>query len=157
MGNAWFVNEVQFVPTPDDESAALNTIDLHKTAVADEKFRDVLTCTGAPSATDEIVMTEYKPNELTYTANVAQDRVAVFSEIYYPDGWHLYVDDQEVAIGRVNYLLRAAVIPAGEHTVRMYFSPSQLKWEWLCISLAILTLIISAGCVIWALWKKFRS
>ena len=157
MGNAWFVNEVQFVPTPDDESAALNTIDLHKTAVADEKFRDVLTCTGAPSATDEIVMTEYKPNELTYTANVAQDRVAVFSEIYYPDGWHLYVDDQEVAIGRVNYLLRAAVIPAGEHTVRMYFSPSQLKWEWLCITLAILTLIISAGCVIWALWKKFRS
>ena len=157
MGNAWFVNTVQFVPTPDDESAALNTLDLHNTAVADEQFRAVLTCEPQPNESDEIVLTEYKPNALTYYANVAHDRVAVFSEIYYPDGWHLMVDGEEVPLGRVNYVLRAAVIPAGDHTLRMYFSPSQLKWEWLCITLAILTLVISAGCVIWALWKKFRS
>ena len=157
MGNAWFVNEVLFVPTPDDESAALNTIDMHKTAVADEKFREVLTCEEEPNATDEIIMTEYTPNKLVYTSHTTLDRVAVFSEIYYPDGWHLTVDGQEVPIGRVNYVLRAAVIPAGDHTLVMSFYPSQLKWEWLCITLAILTLIISAGCVIWALWKKFRS
>lgn len=157
MGNAWFVNEVLFVPTPDDESAALNTIDMHKTAVADEKFREVLTCEAEPNATDEIIMTKYTPNKLVYTSHTTLDRVAVFSEIYYPDGWHLTVDGQEVPIGRVNYVLRAAVIPAGDHTLVMSFYPSQLKWEWLCITLAILTLIISAGCVIWALWKKFRS
>ena len=157
MGNAWFVNTVQFVPTPDDESAALNTLDLHNTAVADEQFRAVLTCEPQPNESDEIILTEYKPNALTYYANCANDRVAVFSEIYYPDGWHLMVDGEEVPLGRVNYVLRAAVIPAGDHTLRMYFSPSQLKWEWLCITLAILTLVISAGCVIWALWKKFRS
>lgn len=153
MGNAWFVNEVLFVPTPDDESAALNTIDMHKTAVADEKFREVLTCEAEPNATDEIIMTEYTPNKLVYTSHTTLDRVAVFSEIYYPDGWHLTVDGQEVPIGRVNYVLRAAVIPAGDHTLVMSFYPSQLKWEWLCITFAILTLVISAGCVIWALWK----
>ena len=155
MGNAWFVNDVQFVPTPDDESAALNTLDLHKTAVADEKFREVLTCEPQPAETDEIILTQYKPNALTYAANVASDRVAVFSEIYYPDGWHIYVDGKEIALGRVNYVLRAAVIPAGEHTITMSFVPSILHWEWMCIPLAILTILISIGCITWPLWKRF--
>ena len=154
LGNAWFVNDVLFVPTPDDESAALNTLDLSKSAVADEKFREVLTCQPQPNETDEIVLTEYKPNALTYSANVANDRVAVFSEIYYPDGWHIYVDGKEIALGRVNYVLRAAVIPAGEHTITMSFVPSILRWEWLCVALAILTILISAGCITWPLWKK---
>jgi len=153
MGNAWFVNEVLFVPTPDDESAALNTIDMHKTAVADETFREVLTCEAEPNATDEIIMTEYTPNKLVYTSHTTLDRVAVFSEIYYPDGWHLTVDGQEVPIGRVNYVLRAAVIPAGDHTLVMSFYPSQLKLEWLCISLVILALLVSLGCITWPLWR----
>ena len=59
MGNAWFVNEVLFVPTPDDESAALNTLDLRKSAVADELFREVLSCSGKPSEGDEIRLTIY--------------------------------------------------------------------------------------------------
>ena len=154
LGNAWFVNDVQFVPTPDDESAALNSLDLRTTAVADEKFREVLTCAGTPSENDEIVMTNYTPNELIYATNSKQDRVAVFSEIYYPHGWHLYVDDQEIELGRVNYVLRAAVIPAGEHTIRMEFVPDALridKWSYACV---ILLLLIAAGCIIWPIYNK---
>ena len=154
-GNAWFVDNVQFVPTPDDESAALNTLDLRHTAVADEKFRDVLTCDAQPNEADEIVLTDYKPNELTYTCNCANDRVAVFSEIYYPEGWHLYVDGEEVQIGRVNYVLRAAVIPAGEHIITMHFMPGILRMEWLSILFAILTLVISVACLTWPLWNKY--
>lgn len=155
MGNAWFVNDVQFVPTPDDESAALNTLDLRKTAVADEKFRDALTCEPQPSETDEIELIEYKPNALTYSANVANDRVAVFSEIYYPEGWHLYIDGQEAPIGRVNYVLRAAVIPAGEHTIKMEFVPKALridKWSYAC---AIILLLIVVGALSFPLWKRY--
>ncbi len=155
MGNAWFVNNVQFVPTPDDESNALNTLDLNSTAVADEKFRDVLTCDNIPSADDEIVMTNYQPNALTYRAKVNHDRVAVFSEIYYPHGWHLLIDGQEAQIGRVNYVLRAAVIPAGEHTIEMKFVPSALpvdKWSYIC---SILLLAISLGLITFPLWKRF--
>ena len=154
MGNAWFVNNVHFVPTPDDESAALNTLDLSETAVADEKFRDVLSCESQPDAEDQIILTDYQPNALTYTTRLAHDRVAVFSEIYYPDGWHIYADGKEIDLGRANYVLRAAVIPAGEHVITMHFIPGILKWEWLCITLAILTLLISAGCITWPLWKK---
>ena len=157
MGNAWFVDEVLFVPTPDDESAALNTIDLHKTAVADEQFREVLTCETTPNNTDDIALTQYKPNELTYSANVANDRVAVFSEIYYPEGWHIYVDGKEIVLGRVNYVLRAAVIPAGQHTIKMEFVPKSLtidKWSY---SIAILLLLIVLACPTYEIVHALRS
>lgn len=157
LGNAWFVNNVQFVPTPDDESAALNTIDLRTTAVADEQFREVLSCTMQPSAADEIILTEYKPNALTYHATTSADRVAVFSEIYYPEGWHIYVDGKEIRLGRVNYVLRAAVIPAGDHTIVMKFQPGILQWDWICTLLVILTFLISAGCITWPVWRRFYN
>ncbi len=155
MGNAWFVNEVQFVPTPDDESAALNSIDMHKTAVADETFREVLTCEAQPNETDEIVLTQYQPNALTYSANVADDRVAIFSEIYYPEDWHLYIDGEEKEIGRANYVLRAAVIPAGEHTIKMKFVPSALRIDYWSMACVILLLLLVIGTASYPLWKRF--
>lgn len=162
MGNAWFVDNINFVATPDEESAALNTLDLHKTAVADQKFADILDTTK-PSATPlmafdqrSIELTSYAPNCLVYRSMNEYNQVAVFSEIYYPDGWHLYIDGEEVEMGRVNYVLRAAVIPAGTHHIRMEFSPNALKWERLCLPLVILMLLISAGCLTWPLWKKYN-
>ena len=154
MGNAWFINDIQFVPTPDDECAALNTLDLSKTAVADEKFREVLTCTAQPSEEDEITLTSYAPNKLAYHAKVANDRVAVFSEIYYPEGWHLYIDDEEAEIGRVNYVLRAAIIPAGEHTIRMAFIPKALKLDKWSMGFVIIGILLSLICLSFPLWKK---
>ena len=155
MGNVWLVDNVLFVPTPDDESAALKTLDLSTTAVADEKFRSILSCEARPSGDDVIEMTAYAPNRLDYTANLANDRVAVFSEIYYPEGWHLYIDDQESEIGRVDYVLRAAIIPAGQHSVRMEFRPEALQtdhWSYAC---AILLLLLALGSVSWPLWKNY--
>ena len=157
MGNAWFINDIQFVPTPDDECAALNTLDLRTTAVADEKFRDILTCEPQPSAEDHIILTEYAPNKLAYTSYLSHERVAVFSEIYYPEGWHLYIDGKEVEIGRVNYVLRAAVIPAGKHNIYMEFIPSALaldKWSMLFVILGIILSILG---ITWPLWKRYLT
>lgn len=156
MGNAWFVNDVQFVPTPDDESAALNTLDLHKTAVADEKFRDILTCSGKPREGDEIIMTDYKPNELTYITNTNQDRIAVFSEIYYPNEWHLYIDEKETSIGRVNYVLRAAIIPSGTHSIRMEFVPKALRLDKWSYAISVILILIVVGIVAFPALKRYR-
>ncbi|MBQ6790635.1 MAG: YfhO family protein [Paludibacteraceae bacterium] len=157
MGNAWFVNDVQFVPTPDDECAALNSIDLRHTAVADEKFRDVLTCKPQPDESDQIVLTEYAPNKLTYSTQNANDRVAVFSEIYYPEGWHLTIDGKEAPLGRANYVLRSAIIPAGEHIVKMEFIPDAMRWDKACAALAILLFIASIALLIgWPVYEKKR-
>ena len=157
MGNAWFVNDVLFVPTPDDECAALNTLDLGKTAVADEKFREVLTCAPQANEGDKIELITYTPDKLTYLSTATNDRVAVFSEIYYPHGWHLYVDGEEKELGRANYVLRAAVIPAGEHTVTMEFVPDALVWDKLGYTLVILAILISLGCLGLSLRYYFAS
>ena len=152
MGNAWFVNEVLFVPTPDDESAALNTLDLRKSAVADELFREVLSCSGKPSEGDEIRLTKYIPDQLDYAYQLSEERVAVFSEVYYPTGWHLYCDGKEIPLGRVNYTLRAAVLPAGSHTLHMEFVPDALAIDKWCMALLIISLLLSLGSLAWPLY-----
>ena len=154
MGNAWFVNEVLFVPTPDDESAALNTLDLRKSAVADEQFREVLSCSGKPSEGDEIALTKYTPDQLDYSYQLSEERVAVFSEIYYPKGWHLYCDGKEIPLGRVNYTLRAAVLPAGSHTLHMEFVPAALAIDKWCMALIIIGILLSICGLTWPLWRK---
>ena len=155
MGNAWFVENVQFVPTPDDESAALNTLDLSKTAVADEKFRQVLTCEGKPGAGDRIELTRYEPDRLEYSYQLQNERLAVFSEIYYPEGWHLYCDGKELPLGRVNYVLRAAVLPAGEHTLYMEFVPAALALDKWCMAILIISLLLCLGGLTWPIYKKY--
>ena len=166
MGNCWFVDEVVWVDTPDEECAALRTLDLHKQAVADKKFAEVLDVTK-PEVTplmafdkNAIVLTSYQPNCLEYVTMSEQNKVAVFSEIYYPHDWHLYVVDQdgnnsiEIPLARVNYTLRAAVIPAGAHQLRMVFEPHALKTDKASMAILILALLLSAGALTSPLWRK---
>ncbi|MBO7502208.1 MAG: YfhO family protein [Paludibacteraceae bacterium] len=158
MGNAWFVDSVRFVGTPDEESEALWNINMRQTAVADGRFEKVLTVQTDGAAEGEkkeasIALTSYAPNHLEYTASTDKDRVAVFSEIYYPHDWHLTIDGEEAELGRVNYVLRAAVIPAGTHQVAMSFIPAALKTDRWCLYGTILLLILSAASLAYPLWR----
>jgi hypothetical protein len=166
MGNCWFVDEVILVDTPDEECAALRTIDLYKQAVADKKFATELDVTRTEVAPlmafdkNEIELTSYQPNCLEYVAMTEQNKVAVFSEIYYPHDWHLYMLDKEgnnsveIPLARVNYTLRAAVIPAGAHQLRMVFEPHALKTDKASMAVLILALLLSAGALTSPLWRK---
>ena len=165
MGNCWFVDEVIWVDTPDEECAALGTIDLHKQAVADKKFAEALDITK-PEVTplmafDEssITLTAYAPNCLQYESMNERNQVAVFSEIYYPYDWHLYIvnangEKVELPLARVNYTLRAAVIPAGHHQLVMEFTPHAIKTDKWCIAILILALLLSTGGLTYPLWRK---
>ena len=165
MGNCWFVDEVILVDTPNEECAALRTLDLHKQAVADKKFAEALDITKpevAPlMAFDEnvIELTSYAPNCLEYASMSEQNKVAVFSEIYYPYDWHLYLvnangEQVEIPLARVNYTLRAAVIPAGAHQLRMVFEPHAIQTDRWCVAILILALLLSAGGLTYPLWRK---
>ena len=146
MGNAWFVDTLIFVNSPVNESQALNIIDIKSTAVADSKFADILNIPVSASDPDAFIrLDKYVPDRLEYTSSSTKDKVAVFSEIYYPNEWHLYIDGKEQEIGRVNYTLRAAVIPAGKHSIVMEFVPNALKTDWFCTVLVILTIILTLG------------
>lgn len=146
MGNAWFVNDVMFVDNADEECAALSAIDLHTQAVADKQFAEALSISGhTADGSSSITLLSYLPNQLVYEAMTETDKVAVFSEIYYPREWHLYIDEQEMPLARVNYILRGAVIPAGKHTIRMEFVPDSLSTDNWCMWLMIFAFLLSAA------------
>ena len=145
-GAVWFVDEIRSVDTPNEEIDALSTIDLKRAAVAEAAFAQMLTGENKASEGDKIEFVEYKPNKLTYKSNLGSERIAVFSEIYYPHGWHMYVDGkEELQIARVNYMLRAARVPAGEHELTMVFDPDAVRKGDLlsigCMVIFLLTLL----------------
>lgn len=123
LGNAWFVDSIAYVDGADAEMAALSTIDPARTAVADSRFREALGTTAPRAPGDTIFETTYAPDRLSYHARSARGGVAVLSEIYFPWGWEATVDGKPATIGRVNYVLRAIAIPAGEHSVELTFRP----------------------------------
>ena len=127
-GNAWFVNKVQYVNNANEEIDALDSIIPTETAVVDARFKDVLkgATESYKDSLSSIRLTSYTPNRLTYETNNAQDGIAVFSEIYYPDGWHVTIDGQPAELARADYILRTMHVPAGQHTIEMRFDPTSL-------------------------------
>lgn len=127
-GNAWFVNKVQYVNNANEEIDVLDSIIPTETAVVDARFKDVLkgTMESYKDSLSSIRLTSYTPNRLTYETNNAQDGIAVFSEIYYPDGWHVTIDGQPAELARADYILRTMYVPAGQHTIEMRFDPTSL-------------------------------
>lgn len=126
LGNAWFVDSITWVKNADQEMAALDSLNAARVAVADEQFRQVLQTARPVQSGDTIVETSYAPNKLTFKSHSQQGGLAVFSEIYFPWGWRATIDGKEVPIGRVNYVLRAMQVPAGDHTIEMTFDPQEV-------------------------------
>jgi len=125
-GAAWFVEKLNVVKNANEEIQALSAIDPKIELVVNEKFAKQLVSSPSDSL-DKIALTQYAPNHLVYSAKVKANRTAVFSEIYYPEGWNCYIDGQLVEVAQVNFILRAAVVPAGEHKVEWKFEPA--VWE----------------------------
>ena len=158
MGNAWFVDKVQYVSNANAELDALGKINLHTTAVADKKFESTLKTAVRQDSLASVQITSYAPNELHYDVNSAKGGVVVFSEVYYP-GWTCTVDGNPVEIGRVNYVLRAINVPAGSHKVVMEFRPQSIKTtETIAyIALALLLLCIVGVIVLQVIKRKKNS
>ena len=175
LGNAWFVDDVYYVDNANAESDALNTIDLRRIAVMDTTYApnriSMQDLAGSlPTANrrrtdgedlDEAIinLTSYAPNKLVYEAQTQQERLAVFSEIYYPYGWKCTIDGEPTDIYRVNYMLRAVNIPAGRHDIVMTFEPDSVKkgntLAVSCFALFVLVLIGTIGGYIYK--KKIRK
>ena len=155
MGNAWFVNTINYVATPNEEIAALATTDLRTQAVADQSFRSVLDHPG-PAVVDslaKVTLFNYQPNELEYEVESTTGGVVVFSEIYYP-GWTATLDGQPLQLGRVNYVLRAAYVPSGKHVFHMEYKPASVTITEMIAYIAIfILLLVFIGAVILTIRK----
>lgn len=123
LGNAWFVDNISYVDSPDDEFLELSVIDPASQAVADKKFEKILGTSRPVAPGDFIRLTSYAPDKLSYKARSTNGGVAVFSDVFFPWGWEATIDGKPVEIGRVNYILRAIPVPAGDHEIIMSFNP----------------------------------
>lgn len=127
LGNAWFVDSIYYVANADKEMAALDSLNTATVAVADEKFRSSLGEALPKASGDTIYETSYAPNALSYKTKTGKGGIAVFSEIYFPWGWTATIDGKEAPISRVNYVLRALRIPAGQHEIKFRFDPQSVR------------------------------
>ena len=124
LGNAWFVDDVQYVDNANEEIEAIHGLDPLETAVVDKRFAEIIKPVAADSAAS-IQLVTYEPNYLKYEVDSKNGGTVVFSEIYYP-GWRSSIDGQEVSHGRANYILRAMNVPAGKHVIEFSFDPLSL-------------------------------
>lgn len=126
-GNAWFVNQIDWQASANEEILALGNNDLSNTVVIDERFKDLVPSRLNSDSTANINLTSYKPNELVYQSNTNKEQFAVFSEIHYDKGWNAYLDGNLVPHTRVNYLLRGLTVPAGNHEIVFKFEPTTFE------------------------------
>ena len=137
FGAAWFVDSVVEAASSDEEIALLGSVDLRHQAVVTAPVE-----VSAGQEADTIGLTSYAPNELHYRYSAASARLAVFSEVWYPDGWHATVDGQPIGLLRADWTLRAALLPAGEHEVVMTFLPHSYRTGALVSAIASVTLLL---------------
>ena len=124
-GNAWFVNSLKAVQTADQEITALDSINTKTTAISNDS--KLSPKTYSLDSTSVIKLVDYKLNQLIYESNNSEDGFAVFSEIYYKNGWNATIDGVAVDHLNVNYVLRGLEIPKGTHQIVFEFSPSVVK------------------------------
>lgn len=151
-GNAWFVQQLNFVENADAEMAALQKLDTKRAAVADARFKPALQTAVLDSGT--VRLTHYDTNLLRYVAESPKGGVVVFSEVYYPD-WTVTIDGKPAELGRVNYLLRALRVPAGRHEIGMEFRPASVATtDRLGYAAIALTLLLFGAALVWPAVRK---
>ena len=155
LGNAWFVDEVQYVDDANEEIEAIHGFNPLQTAVVDKKFETLVKAVPSDS-TATIELVSYEPNYLKYEVNSDKGGTVVFSEIYYP-GWQSSIDGEEAPHGRANYILRAMNVPAGKHVVEFKFDPDSLHVTETIAFIALGLLALMAIVVIFLKVKACRK
>ncbi len=124
LGNAWFVDQFEVIPDADAEIERLGQINPGETALVDKRFEEQLEGVHPDrDTTAQIRLSYYSPDTLKYRYSSKTEQLALFSELYYPAGWQAYIDGEEQPHFRANYILRAMVVPPGEHSIGFVFRP----------------------------------
>ena len=158
FGNAWFVDKLKIVENANEESDALNTLDLRHEAVLDKSFAQYV-FNANPSVPEDasVVLNKYTPKELDYTSSSSRDGTIVFSEIYYPYGWKASIDGKPAEHYRVNYMLRALNVPAGVHNIHFIFDPDSVrKGDAIATACILLMYLLSLGIIIKGIYMSIK-
>ncbi|MCQ2284712.1 MAG: YfhO family protein [Bacteroidales bacterium] len=153
LGNAWFVNEVQIVKDANAEILALNHFGPADTAIITEEFAAMVQGKNLERDSNSVITMEhqkpYNPDYVVYKTKTAKEQLAVFSEVYYAPDWKAYIDGKPAEYFRANYILRAMVVPAGEHKIEFKCeAPLLHKLDKVTLAFSLLFLVVVAGTLV---------
>jgi hypothetical protein len=169
-GNAWFVDEVKWANTADEEMNGLNAAQLGDTTVVPNAFRpkhtavirstfknDMGNYTFGKDSAATVKLAKYGLDEISFTSSNSKDGLAVFSDIYYSKGWKAFVDGKETPIMKADYVLRAIKVPSGQHKIEFTFRPESFyKGKSIAMVSSLLLILLCAG-AFYPLFKKDQS
>jgi hypothetical protein len=158
-GNVWYVEKVLLAENANEEIQLLDSLDTSNTAVIIKDFRDRIPDDPIErDSTATIELVDHSPNKLIYRTKTKSKQLAIFSEIYYANGWNAYIDNESAEYFRANYVLRAMVIPEGEHQIEFKFEPEIVETgSKIVLASSVLMLILLAGGIYIGIRKKESS
>jgi hypothetical protein len=147
LGNAWFAEKPLFAENANKEISLINSFNPSKEAIISSSFKDQLKKLSFPVQENEkINLVSYQPDELLYKYSAREDKLAVFSEIYYPAGWKCYIDGKESPYFRTDWVLRGMIVPAGEHEIKFTFKPvSYYVGNKISLASSLLLILLAGG------------
>lgn len=157
-GNAWFVTSCQLVDNANDEILALEDFSPADTAIIDKRFAEFVNGKDLSRDTTATIEMEhqspYNPDYLVYNTKTSKDQLAIFSEVYYEPDWRAYIDGKPAEYFRADYILRALVVPAGQHKIEFVNeAPKMHMWDIVTIISSIITALAIAA----ALFLHYRK
>lgn len=155
-GPAWFVDSVIFAENADEEMVLLQQTPLRSIAVVHQQFAHVFNNVNTGKDTTAVIaLLSYHPHKLEYQYSAQKPQIVIFSEVYYPDGWMAYIDNQRVEMFRANYILRGIICPAGNHTITMKFEPkSYYLSKTLATTASVILILLTLGALAYTYKKE---
>ena len=156
FGNCWLAKGIKYVDNADQEMAALDNTDLKDTAVIENKFKAQIKTTPKYDSIGYIKLVQNLNDKIDYRFSANSPQFAVFSEVYYPKGWNVYIDGDKTDYVKTNYVLRGMYIPAGNHEIEWRFEPTSFTTGRMISIIAniLVALLIIATIIFYAIKKK---
>ena len=152
LGNAWAVDSLLVLNNPDELLNKLKDTDISKIALGlKNSIPKDLPQTFESKDLIKIEKVKNSSSHLTYNYNALSEQLIVFSEIYYPSGWEVFIDGEKSNFFDINYLLRGMLIPEGKHEIEFFFSPEIVKTG---INIRIITIIITFSLIAYMLYRE---
>jgi hypothetical protein len=158
LGNVWFVEKPVWADDANIEISSISRIDPSKEAVIDVRYKYMIKNNLFPvSENDTIELISYKPDELVYKYSCQGEKLAVFSEIYYPAGWKAFVDGKETEYFRTDYVLRGMILPEGSHEIKFTFRPaSYITGNKISLASSLILFLLTAGYLVQYFRKRSK-
>ena len=158
LGNSWFVSKLLPVKNALSAVEAINKFNPRAEAIVEqeEKVKPGKN-EWTVDSNSSISISHYSLDTIEYQVQNSHDGLAVFSEIYYNEKngqWKAFADGKEVPVLRVNYILRAAELPANTKQVKLIYYKAGNRFITVERAASGLSLVLLAAAIGMAFVKK---